>query len=65
MEKIQILIISLLVIAIVFSIISVALNFSLSDLKNIQFKIPTKTVSVPKGNPQGNINLIVEGAPGK
>jgi hypothetical protein len=62
MEKIQGIIVVLLVIAIVFSVISTILNFSLINLEfePINIKIPSQ---VGEGNPAGNIVLFIEENP--
>ena len=58
MEKIQKIIVILLVIAIIFSISATFINFSL-----INFKFePVKSERI-EGDSQGNINLYIEGNP--
>lgn len=62
MEKIQKIIVVLLVIAIVFSVVSTVMNFSLInyEFQPINIRVP---VEVPQGNPNGHINLFIEGNP--
>ena len=60
MEKMQVIIISLLIIAIVFSVVSMVMNFSFDEFKKIHV---SKESNIPAGNPNGNINLVVEGNP--
>ncbi len=62
MEKIHKIIVMLLIIAIVFSAVSVLLNLSLInfEFKPINVTIPS---NVPKGTPEGNIRLIIEKNP--
>lgn len=62
MEKIQKIIVLLLVVAIVFSVVSTIMNFSLInyEFQPINIRIP---VDMPEGNSNGNINLFIEGNP--
>lgn len=59
MEKIQKVIVVLLIVAIVFSVVSTLLNFSLInfEFKPINVKVPAQI----EGNNQGNIRLFIEG----
>jgi hypothetical protein len=56
MEKIQVLIIALLIVAIVFSVVSMAMNFSLANLKPVKTPAPT---NLQAGNPNGQVSLVV------
>jgi len=60
MEKIQRVIVVLLIVAIVFSVVSALVNLSLVnfEFKPINIKIPS---NIPQGNPTGNVKLIIEG----
>jgi hypothetical protein len=62
MENIQKVIIALLVVAMVFSVVSTLINFSLLnfEFKPINVQVPS---DIKQGNPNGNINLIIEGNP--
>jgi hypothetical protein len=62
MENIQKVIIALLVVAMIFSVVSTLINFSLLnfEFKPINVQIPS---DIKQGNPNGNINLIIEGNP--
>ena len=59
MEKIQRVIVVLLIIAIVFSVVSTLLNFSIIDFefKPVEIRIPSNV----DGNPSGNVKLVIEG----
>ena len=54
MEKIQIMIVALLIIAIIFSTVSIVLNLSLAG-----FKPASQLNQMHAGNPSGNVNLVV------
>jgi len=60
MENIQKVIVILLIVAIVFSVVSTLLNFSLInfEFEPINIRVPS---DIPQGNPNGNLKLIVEG----
>lgn len=58
MEGIHKVIILLLVIAIVFSIVSTLINFSLLDF---EFKPADAQPEAARGNTAGNLNLMIEG----
>ncbi len=62
MEKIHKIIVVILILAIVFSVVSTFLNLSLVnfEFKPINIKVPSQ---IPQGNPNGNINLIIESNP--
>jgi hypothetical protein len=62
MKNIQKLIVALLAIAIIFSIVSTLINFSLLkfEFKPIDVKVPS---NIKQGNPTGNIRLVIEGNP--
>jgi hypothetical protein len=62
MENIQKIIIGLLVVAMIFSVVSTLINFSLLnfEFKPINVQVPS---DIKQGNPNGNINLIIEGNP--
>ena len=60
MEKIQKVIIVFLIIAIVFSVVSTVINYS---LLNFEIPVPQVTQKIPRGNPNGNVKLFVEGNP--
>jgi hypothetical protein len=62
MENIQKLIIALLVLAMVFSVVSTMINFSLLnfEFKPVNVEVPS---NIKQGNPTGNIVLAVEGNP--
>ena len=47
----------LLVIAILFSVASIVFNLSVSDLKPVKVY---SSSNVPQGNPNGNLNIVVE-----
>ena len=59
MEKVQVIIVSLLIIAIIFSTISIVMNLSLGDFK------PIAKVSDAPGNTNdaGGIKLVIEEGP--
>ena len=56
MDKIQTVIVVLLIIAIVFSAVSIALNISLKDFKPVN-----GNAVLSAGNTAGNVQLMVEG----
>ena len=62
MENIQKVIVVLLVLAIVFSVVSTLLNFSLIDFefKPVDIRVPSNV----NGNTDGNVKLVVEGNSG-
>lgn len=62
MEKVQKIIVALLIIAIVFSVVSTLLNFSIIDFefKPVEIRIPNNI----EGNTNGNVKLVIEGNEG-
>lgn len=60
MEKISKTIVVLLIFAIVFSVVSTLLNLSLINFEFEPINIKSQSL---QGNPNGEIRLIVEGAP--
>jgi len=61
MGKKEKIVLVLLIIAILFSVTSILINFSLLDF---EFKPINVRGEIPVGNPNGNVNLIIEGNPG-
>lgn len=58
MDKTQGIIIALLIIAILFSVLSILINFSVSDINIPKAKVAGKVSSIDSGS--GAINLVVE-----
>ena len=63
MDK-QKLVIVLLVVAIIFSIVSVAITLSVGDFKIVQPSQPNYKFKFGGGVPNANLGLVVEGAGG-
>ena len=58
MEKVQAIIIILLLIAVISSVVSISMNLSLREIS------PVKTINAPAGNPSGGIALVIAENPG-
>lgn len=60
MDRTQKVIVALLIVAILFSAVSIAINLSVgSDFKPVTNRL-SNNQDVPEGNPSGNLNLVIQ-----